>query len=69
VAFGVKPRNAVRVVASRPREGMVLAESLHNDGGALILPIGTRLTQTVVNRLQTLFLDRKVKVCVPDAAK
>ena len=44
---------------------MVLAEALHNNGGALILPIGTRITASVAARLQTLLADRKIKVCVP----
>jgi CheY-like chemotaxis protein len=67
-AFGVKPRNAMTLAANRLREGMVLAESLLNDSGALILPLGTRLTASALNRLENTLRDRKIKVCVPDVA-
>jgi hypothetical protein len=67
IGFGVKPRNPAHLPASHLREGMVLAENLLNDQGGLILPLGTRLTATAVDRLQKLVRTRKVTVCVPDA--
>lgn len=67
VTFGVRPRNGSIVMAHKLRAGMVLAESLYNDSGGLILPVGTRLTTAAVSRLQTLLKGRKVGVCVPDA--
>ena len=65
VALGVRPQNAQVLAASQLREGMVLAESLHNQGGALTLPMGTRLTTTAVARLRAILGDRKIRVCVP----
>jgi hypothetical protein len=68
LALGISPRNAVVVSALMLREGMVLAENLLNDNGALMLPLGTRLSATAVNRLQNVLRDRKIQVCIPEAA-
>jgi hypothetical protein len=57
----------VRVPASRLREGMVLVEDLRNGVGALLVPAGTRLTATTVERVAAL-LGHKYLVEVASAA-
>jgi CheY-like chemotaxis protein/CheY-specific phosphatase CheX len=66
VTVGVRQRQAISLAGNELREGMVLAESLFTDSGALILPVGTRLSGTARDRLQKMFRERRVLVCVPE---
>jgi CheY-like chemotaxis protein len=65
-AIGIRPRNAVALPVSKLQEGMILADNIRNERGAMVLPLGTRLTVTVATRLQSLLRDRTVRVCIPE---
>jgi hypothetical protein len=47
----VLPRALRRVNVGQLVEGMVLARDLHNEGGALLVPAGTRLTSSQIERM------------------
>ena len=47
-------RQNQRVTAHTLREGMVLARDLKNEAGVLLIPAGTRLTSSTVDRLTKL---------------
>jgi CheY-like chemotaxis protein len=54
IAFEIEvlPRATRRVNVAQLSEGMVLARDLHNGAGALLVPAGTRLTQSQIERMR-----------------
>jgi CheY-like chemotaxis protein len=57
----------VRIRTGELREGMVLANDLTNESGALLVRAGTRLTSSTVNRVQRMLAGHEI-VEVADAA-
>ncbi len=64
--IGVRPTANRAMPVEKLTENMVLAESVLNEGGVLVLAAGTRLTATSANRLARHLPGRKVRVCVLD---
>ena len=53
VRVGIRSRRNVLLVPGRLKEGMVLAKDLFNARGILLTRAGTRLSSTMVERLQS----------------
>lgn len=68
VILTARTSGAVEIASEQLYEGLVLAEDLANDRGALVLPAGTRLTSAAVRRVREHLAGRRVRVCVPKAA-
>lgn len=66
--FFVRPSGAVEISGAELYEGIVLAEDLVTDRGALLLPAGTRLTTSAIKRVREHVQRRRVKVCLPKVA-
>ncbi len=64
VVVGVRPTGNITVFVEALTENMVLAESVLNEAGILVLAAGTRLTPTTAGRLAHHLPGRKVRVCI-----
>ena len=67
LTLGVRPSRRAVVAAANLEENMVLARELRNGAGEIILPAGTRLTETALERLRHGGLEGEVEVIAPDA--
>lgn len=70
VVVGVRPTGNIAMAVEALAENMVLAESVINEAGILILAAGTRLTPTTAGRFAHHLPGGRVRVCVvaPKAA-
>jgi len=66
VAVRRTPR--VKIKAGSLREGMVVAVDVTSDAGTLIVPAGTRLTETSAERIRRLLPKADVELADPNAA-
>lgn len=53
----VAAKSLARVTVAALKEGMVLARDLKNDAGGLLVPAGTRLTSSQIDRMQRILSD------------
>ncbi|HKQ69501.1 MAG TPA: response regulator [Polyangiaceae bacterium] len=65
VVVGARPALRVSVPGRKLREDMVIAVDLFADSGGLLLPAGTRLTASTIERIASQVPRGMVQVCTP----
>jgi hypothetical protein len=67
--IAVRPTPRVLVKANMLREGMVVAVDVINEAGVLMVPGGTRLTETAAERIRRLMPRAEIELADPNAAQ
>jgi AmiR/NasT family two-component response regulator len=66
--LAVRPTPRIRVKANMLREGMIVAVDVINEAGVLMVPGGTRLTETAAERIRRLMPRGEFDLADPNAA-